>query len=162
MTQQAVGYELVDWNGNVVQSWGGIWGQMPGFPNPVILPNGDAVYGANQIGQFGDWTMREWMMDAPAPTVPASISDRQFAQGLAHNGLITNDEALAWVSTGTLPAAFVAFIESLPVEQQFDVKIVLVGATQFDRANPLVSAFGANANMNSAALDAFWIYCSNL
>lgn len=110
--------------------------------------------------------LKEWLSSTPQPNletlpepaapVPASISDRQFAQQLAVAGLISQDEAIAWVSTGALPAAFAAFILQLPSEQQFAATMLLKGATVFERAHPLVDVFGAAQGMSSAQVDDLW------
>lgn len=97
----------------------------------------------------------------PAP-VPESISDRQFAQQLATAGMITNDEALAWVATGTLPEAFTTFVSQLPAAQRFAAQMLLTGATIFERSNPLTDAFGAMYGMNSEQIDDLWRAASQL
>lgn len=92
----------------------------------------------------------------PPPTPPQEISDRQFFQQLVVMGLITEDEAIAAVATGTLPAAMAAFIDQLPAEQQFPARMALQGATTFLRSNPLVETFGTMQGMTSAEIDALW------
>lgn len=94
--------------------------------------------------------------NAPPPAVPQEISDRQFFQQLAVMGLITEDEAIAAVATGTLPAAMAAFIDQLPAKQQFAARMALQGATTFLRSNPLVKTFGAMQGMTSAEIDDLW------
>jgi hypothetical protein len=108
-----------------------------------------------------------WQADAepfvpPPALVPASISDRQFAQGLAGAGLITEAEALTWVRTGDLPAAIEAYVESRPAGERFAARMVLSGATIFERAHPLTAAFGAAVGMDDTALDTFWRDCAAL
>jgi hypothetical protein len=75
----------------------------------------------------------------PISDVPPMISDRQFFQQLAIMELITENEALAYVQTGTLPGAFLSFIDQLPADQRFDAKMKLTGANTFDRNNPFWS-----------------------
>lgn len=94
---------------------------------------------------------------APAPPpVPEEISDRQFFQQLANMELITRAEALAAVTTGTLPAALVEFVEQLPEEDQFAANMLLAGAGSFLRSNPLVETFGAMQGMTSDDIDQLW------
>lgn len=92
----------------------------------------------------------------PAPPVPDQISDRQFFQQLAIDGLITTDEALGAVMTGTLPAAMGAFISALPAEQQFGARMALCGATTFQRSHPLVDAFATMQGMTPEQIDELW------
>jgi hypothetical protein len=99
---------------------------------------------------------------APPPPTPDQISDRQFFQELSIMGLITQAEALSAVQVGTIPAAMETFIGSLPSAQQFSARMVLTGATTFQRSHPLVAMFGAAQGMTSAQIDALWIAASAL
>ncbi len=98
----------------------------------------------------------------PPPPVPASISDRQFFQGLALNGVITQDEALAAVKTGDLPALIAAYVAELPDAEKFSAEILLSGATVFERAHPFTSRFGVAMGWTEAQLDEFWRFCGML
>lgn len=111
-------------------------------------------------GQIAHMTRQR---EAAIATAPAIVSDRQFAQGLALLGLITREEALAFVQTGALPdllAAYVASIEDEP--RRFEVKMLLSGAKEFHRDHPLVPAIAAWAGLDGEALDAFWSQCAAL
>jgi len=88
--------------------------------------------------------------------VPSQISDRQFFQQLAVMDLISEAEAIAAVSTGTLPAAMAGFIDQLPAEQRFAARMALQGATTFVRSNPLVETFGAMQGMTPEQVDDLW------
>jgi hypothetical protein len=73
-----VGWKLVRVSdGAELQSWGGVWGQHPGVPNPLFLPNGDHVHCATHDVQYGDYIIRPWMMDEPpaGPEVAPTESD---------------------------------------------------------------------------------------
>ncbi|WP_029006454.1 hypothetical protein [Azorhizobium doebereinerae] len=94
--------------------------------------------------------------------VPAGISDRQFFQGLALRGLISQVEALAAVGNGTLPAAFETLIGQLSAEEQFAARMLLSGATSFQRTNPLVDTLGAMLDMGPAEIDDLWRFCAGL
>lgn len=69
--------DLVGWklfrvsDGAELESWGGTWGQYPGFPNPLFLPNGDHVHAGSPDVQYGDYIVRPWMMDQP-PALPVA------------------------------------------------------------------------------------------
>jgi hypothetical protein len=77
-----------------------------------------------------------------APATPRLISDRQFFQALALQGAITQEEALAAVRSGAIPAAMQAFIDAIAdQEQQFGATMLLSGAVEFDRNHPLVESF---------------------
>lgn len=99
----------------------------------------------------------------PIPaTVPLVISDRQFFQQLAVQGVITQDEAIAAVATGTLPSSMATLVNMLPPDQQFAANMLLKGATQFERSNPMVPVLGQAYGWNAAQLDQLWIAASLL
>lgn len=94
----------------------------------------------------------------PPPAVPKVISDRQFFQLLAMRGIITEAEALAAVGPGVIPAQMQAFIAQLPGDdERFAATMLLTGATQFERAHPLVPVFAQLFGWSDADLDQFWI-----
>lgn len=83
MAQSQVGYQLIDDNGNVVQSWGGVWGQLPSIPDTIKLPNKDIVHcPALNATLSGGYKLVAWMMDPPAPT-PQGNYAAAIAAGLA-------------------------------------------------------------------------------
>ncbi len=100
--------------------------------------------------------------DPPPEPVPNSISDRQFFHILAVDGLITEAEALAAVKTGDPPAAFETFIASLPEGQRFNARMLLEGATTFERRHPLTDAFGSMYGMTPEEIDNLWRRASAL
>ena len=97
----------------------------------------------------------------PAP-VPASISDRQFFQGLALQTIITQDEALAAVKTGDLPPLIAAYVAELPDAEKFSAEMLLSGATVFERAHPFTARFGLAMGWTDVQLDDFWRFCGAL
>ena len=139
------------------------------YAGAIVFPEPDAalIEVADDIGPppSADYLLVDGAWQAPPSPpqpVPETISDRQFAQGLAKQGLITTAEALAWVGPGALPAAMVAFLDGLPAAERFDAEIILTGATEFCRSYPLTAAFGQATGMDSTALDDFWRFCATL
>lgn len=99
--------------------------------------------------------------DAPAPPkppIPESISDRQFAQVLALDGVITQDEALAWAARGDLPKRLTDALLEIPEAggHRFGARMMLSAATTYERHHPLVPTLGALLGMDAAALDSIW------
>ncbi|WP_288587647.1 hypothetical protein [uncultured Methylobacterium sp.] len=94
--------------------------------------------------------------EAPAADVLPAISDRQFFQALAQAGAITADAALAAVMAGRLPAPIEAAVSALPEAERFAARMLLSGATAFERGHPMVAQLGAAIGYDSAALDALW------
>ncbi len=92
----------------------------------------------------------------PEEPVPASISDRQFAQQLAVLGTITEAEAIAWAARGDLPDAMEAAIASLPRDAQFSARMLLSSATLYERAHPLAYVLAGLLGYDHEALDDLW------
>lgn len=114
---------------------------------PIVLQNGEAVeidLAALDLPEAGQ----------PAG-VPASISDRQFAQQLAIDGVITEAEALAWAARGDLPAALEAVVSQLG-QQEFAARMLLSAATAYERAHPLTATLGGLLGYEPADLDRLW------
>lgn len=88
---------------------------------------------------------------SPPPPVPESVSDRQFFQALALGGMISEAEALAAVQTGALPAPIAAIIDAMP--DQFSARMLLSGATTFERRHPLTDALAAALGYSPAQTD---------
>lgn len=82
-----VGYKLVDAEGTEIQSWGGVWGQLPGVPNPIRLPNGDDVH-APEIGvAYQGYTLVPIEMESPVlGPRDFPLADWQLRLGLLENG----------------------------------------------------------------------------
>lgn len=59
-----VGYKLIDTKtGNVVQQWGGKWGECPGIPNPLSWPDGSQTCGVSPGEQCDGYLFASWEMD---------------------------------------------------------------------------------------------------
>ncbi len=100
--------------------------------------------------------------EAPAADVLPAISDRQFFQALALAGAITPDAALAAVMTGRLPAPIEAAVTALPAAERFAARMLLSGATAFERGHPMVAQLGTALGYDAAALDALWRQAATL
>jgi hypothetical protein len=180
-----IGFSVVDKIGNEIQFWGDDAGLMPIQPNVIVLPNGDQVHCPSVGESYGDFrfvsrnivfgTPHSIAFDGssivvtretpptPPPVTPEEISHRQFFHGLALQGVITKDEALAAVKTGTMPALIESFINAITdPNARFNAEILLSGATVFKRSHPLTAQFGAAQGWSSDQIDAFWRACAAL
>lgn len=94
-------------------------------------------------------------------SVPEEISDRQFAMGLAIEGLITQAEALAFVKTGEVPASLQVMIDAIEDDDaRFEAEMLVSGATVFKRTHPLVSLIASQIGWTEQQTDQFWYDCS--
>lgn len=93
---------------------------------------------------------------APAPpSIPQEISDRQFFQQLAVQGIITQADALA-SNAAVIPPPLLAIINQMPADQQFSAKMIISGATIYNRMDPLTIAIGTAYGWTSVQIDAFF------
>ncbi|BEV44420.1 hypothetical protein [Afipia carboxidovorans] len=92
----------------------------------------------------------------PELYVPQSISDRQFFQQLAVQGIITEDDALA-ANAAVIPRPLLNIIDEMPVEDQFSAKMIVSGATIFERNHPMTIAIGSAYGWSAEQIDAFFI-----
>lgn len=141
-------------------------------PNPdcLIPPDTTAISDEAWLEFISNQGERRWdgatvvpyTPPEPAQAVPASVSDRQFFQALAIRGEITEEEALDAVGPGVIPAAMLALINQLPEADRFGAKMLIRGATVFERANPLADLIGALFGWDANALDDFWTFAATL
>ncbi len=95
--------------------------------SPFILRTDDNVTfgpGHRFYDEYLAWKAAGGVADpyiAPPTPVPQSISDRQFFQQLAIQGIITEDEALA-SNAAVIPPPLLAIIDAMPADQQFSAK----------------------------------------
>ncbi len=99
----------------------------------ITDPSHDPSYYFGRELQNGEFILLE--------RVPTSISDRQFFQQLAIEGVITEQEALN-SNAAVIPAPLLTLIGMLPEDQQFNAKMLLSGATVFERNHPMTAFIG--------------------
>lgn len=82
---QQIGYRLVRVADDaVVDQWGGNWGALASPPNPLILPNGDQVCGAEVGGEYDRHRLEAWLASPSAPQVVAE-RERRMALGFDYD-----------------------------------------------------------------------------
>ncbi len=104
------------------------------------------------------WDGAAWLpLPAEPAPVPSEISRRQFFQELANRELITKEEALAAITSGTLPAEFEPLVAAILDEGiEWQARMALCGATTFERANWFVDYFAAMKGFSAAYMDDLW------
>lgn len=138
MTTAVVGYKLVSSNGDEVQTWGGTWGQCPGIPNPVILPNGLHVHAPSLDVEYEGYTLTEWVMGEPPPAVPRTITPRQCRIMLAQQGLLSQ-------------------VESAIAQMDEATKITWEYAIEFRRDDHLLAAMATSLDLTDEQVDQMFI-----
>lgn len=127
---------------------------------PIVddeVPEGQITTGFT-LEKVGNVVQRHFTLtDAPPPSVPDSISDRQFAHALALSGLLTETEALAWVKVGEVPAALQSVVDAIPDnDTRFSANMLLGGATVFERNHPMVGVLASGLAMSPEQIDEIW------
>lgn len=143
-----------------VSRYGGGFFTIPNVPSLITLPNGDQVW-APVVGQeYNGYVLEEWYEmppPAPPPTMPI-ISDRQFFQQAAIDGIITQAEALAAVKTGEVPVVLQTIVDGIPDDtERFAAQMLLSGATTFNRNHPLTEAVGQSLGWSAQQIDNFFL-----
>jgi hypothetical protein len=108
---EPVGYRLVDDQGNIVSSWGGIWGRCPGMPNPIQLPNGDQVHSPALDEDYAGCKLVGWYLSEEEETAAAWSALRS-----ARDRLLTASDwvRLRALDTGTsVPDEWAAYRQAL-------------------------------------------------
>ena len=132
-------------------------GILPIVDDPVP-PNKDVIGSTleNDVGTI----RRRWTLRDPPLVV---ISRRQFFQALALNGAITQEEALAAMQHGAVPASMEAFIDAMPNElDRFNATMILAGAIDFQREHPMVELFRTANAWSGEQVDELWRFAATL
>ena len=86
----------------------------------------------------------------------ASVSKNDFAIALAASGTLTEAEATAWDTVGTLPPAAAAAILTLPLEQQRPARMKIAGVTTVHRNSPFVALLAGAYGLTDEQVDALF------
>jgi hypothetical protein len=96
------------------------------------------------------------------PATFPELDARQFGTGLWQDGLISYDDAKAFMGAGTLPAAVVTALNSLDDDDtgkptpRKEATLLVVGALGYQRANPVVDKLAAATGWDTPTTDAKW------
>src|SRR6185369_8409464 len=119
-------------------------------------PGYEKIAGPAEIGDTWDGNAFHRVERVTPLPVPGVISDRQFYQQLAVMALITEEDALAAVMVGAIPAQLAALVDAMPAQAQFPARMLLSGAVQFQRHHPLTEALGLAFGYTGEQLDDLW------
>jgi hypothetical protein len=169
---EQIGYSLIDVSGNEVSAFGDTKGAFASAPEPLVLPNGDAVHCVRPGDQYGEWRFVErWMLDEPpsrwhaprersiafdgskvivtvlyediASIVPQSVTPRQARLALYAAGLLDNVEAAVKAAGG-----------SLQIEWEF--------ALEVQRYSPFIASLGSSLGLSASQIDDLFRVASTL
>jgi len=142
--QMTVGYKLIETEtGNVVASWGGMWGAMIDLPNPIRLPNGDTVHAPEAGIDYAGYIIVPWVMDEPPPPPVTTVTPRQFRLQLDAMGLL--DTVESWVKS-----------------QPRAIGVTFEYAIEFRRDDPMFIAAAEAFGFTEEQRDGFFLAASKL
>lgn len=105
----------------------------------------------------------ERLRAALGPEEADTISDRQFAQALADMGIITREEALAFVRRGEVPQKLQSEIDAIPdADERFAVDMQVSGATAYQRHHPSTRSLAQALGWSDPQMDALWAMARSL
>ena len=160
--QMVVGYKLIEVaTGDVVNSWGGVWGQCPSVPNPLFLPNGDIVNAPSVDTDYSGYILSQWWMDEPPPPVPSVISRRQAATQLRNDQYISQDEAFAMASVAAIPPFVQSYFNTLDPINKANAELQFT-AIEYPRSSSLLTAVMEANGLTSEQIDQFFISAATL
>ena len=149
MAQELVGYQLLDTSNTVIQSWGGVWGQVTGIPDMITLPNGDQVHCPQVNVSYSGYTLMPWNMSPPILT--ATDYDLQPYQ------------FFAMIAIANLTATITTSISNISdPTQKIIAQSKLDHTLSFKRSDPFIDQLSASANLTSAQVDAYWLRAKDL
>lgn len=99
----------------------------------------------------------------PKDPPPATINRRQFFQRLAVIGIISNQDAIAAMQSGVIPAPLQAIIDDLPTEnEKFEATMLIIGADSFQLAHPLTEVVRLKMGWTEEQRNNFFLEASKL
>ena len=147
--QQLVGYKLENiTTGEVIDQWGGTWGQCPGIPNPIMIPEEGGTFFFAHDPKLGDEYLGhhlvEWYMDEPPPYVPSQIPLWAAKVVLNENGLLDQADAIvANANNRTLT-------------------LIWEYGNFLDRNSPLLATMADTIGLSNTQLDTMFITANSL
>lgn len=93
----------------------------------------------------------------PAAIVPATVTETQFMRAAVKIGMVTTDEAEAYLARGELPAFVSAALAMLPDEFRADARLKAVGAANFSRSDSVFAALIAGGAATAEQVDQLFI-----
>jgi hypothetical protein len=77
-------------------------------------------------------------------------------------GWYTQAQALALLSSNTLPPSITSYINSLPAASQYAAQAYILGEATYQRNSPVLTAMASAGGVTSAQLDQLFIAAAQL
>lgn len=108
---------------------------------------------AREVGEDFEGVVDDAYIIRRLPPVPSKVSDRQLFQQLAIMGAITEEEAIDAVRVGGIPPTLALLMNKLPESEIFTAKMLICGATEFNRKHPLTEWMGEAMGYTKRQMD---------
>ncbi|MCK1742170.1 hypothetical protein IVA80_15200 [Bradyrhizobium sp. 139] len=169
---EQIGYSLVDASGAEVWHEGETAGVLRSIPQPVLLPNGDAVHCAQPGQQYGDWRFVErWLSDAPPSPFYAEISRSVVFDGSKVVVIVGYEASPSIVPQSVTPRQARLALLGAGLLDQVESTVTAAGgatyitwgyATEFLRSDPLIVQIGASLGLTDQQIDDLFRTASTL
>lgn len=124
---------------------------LPAIEGVFFPPDGEVPL----IGGLWDGVKTYPPPATPAPT-PQSMSRLQFLVGLATEGLISEEDALAAATTGAVPVNFAPLIEAMPEGERIKARLTWAAMSVALRNDPLLLAAFTFVGKDATFIDNFF------
>ena len=120
----------------------------------------DIAAGTGQI----DWLRKETELARQSLSratwrASATLSPAQFITACVASGVLTMQEARAWLTSKTLPQFVIDAIETLPTQvERDDAELTILGASVVERGSQLIDLLAIALNMTDEQVDAIFGY----
>ena len=138
------------------------------LPAMKALPGFRLSVTGEGLPEFGDAVSPEGGGDVLAPppvepVVPEKVSQTQFMRAAARVGLVTAEEAEAYLSVGKLPGLVTSAFDAIPDDAaRADARLKAIGATEFFRGDDLFALLIGSGAATAAQVDALFQLAGSL
>jgi hypothetical protein len=89
---------------------------------------------------------------APDP-IPEKVTETQFMRAAVAVGIVTADEAKAYLARGAIPAFVETAVAQIPANVRTDAELKIIGSDTFHRADPVFAMLIAGGAATSEQVD---------
>jgi hypothetical protein len=146
---------------------------MPHGPDPSIILQAAIVNRVTALDAGASFTTHatEYILSVPAtheaavralvanpPTtapdpIPDSVTETQFMRAAVAVGIVTADEAKAYLARGVIPSFVEAAMAQIPASARLDAELKIIGSDTFHRADPVFAMLIAGGAATSEQVD---------
>jgi len=89
----------------------------------------------------------------PPDPVPEKVTETQFMRAAVKVGIVTADEAKAYLARGVIPSFVEAAVAQIPASARLDAELKIIGSDTFHRTDPVFAMLIAGGAATSEQVD---------